>query len=155
MDAWQRRYFVLSGGELRYYKTEKAAHTSNGEALKAISLEQVVSASVNPRHPDSLVIDLGQERRVKLQAASEAERDAWVAAVLAAKRKHHAEHKSQNGSAAHHASSTGKSAAPLGTPATDEGKRARAPSDPVSPALIDAELLRTARRPAQGCCLIS
>ena len=60
---------------------------SNGESLKSIRLEQVLWATVNPRHPDAFVIDLGHERKVKLQAANEAERDAWVTAIEAAKRK--------------------------------------------------------------------
>lgn len=88
IDTWQRRYFVLSGGTLSYFKTEKAAHMSNSESLKAISLEQVLFATVNPRLPESFVIDLGQERKVKLQAASEAECAAWVSAIEAAKLKH-------------------------------------------------------------------
>ena len=88
LDAWQKRYFVLSGGELRYYKSEKTANMSNGESIKSISLEQVLCATVNPRQPEAFVIDLGHDRKVKLQAASEAERDEWVAAIEAAKSRH-------------------------------------------------------------------
>lgn len=87
MDVWQKRYFVLSAGELKYYKTEKAAHLSNAESLKAIRLEHVIAATANPRHADMFIIDLGLERKVKLQAGSEQERDAWVAAIEAAKLK--------------------------------------------------------------------
>lgn len=82
-----RRYFVLSGGELKYFKTEKAAHVSNADSLKSIRLEHVLAATVNPRHTDMFIIDLGLERKVKLQAGSEAERDSWVAAIEAAKLK--------------------------------------------------------------------
>ena len=34
--GWHARYFVLAGGELKYYKTEKQASTSDGEALKVV-----------------------------------------------------------------------------------------------------------------------
>ena len=85
VDLWQRRYFVLGGGELRYFKSEKAASLSNAESLKAIRLDQVLGAAPNPKHLDMFLIDLGQERKVKLQAANERERDAWVAAIEAAK----------------------------------------------------------------------
>lgn len=60
-----RSYFVLSGGELKYYKTEKAAHLSNADSLKAIRLEHVLAASANPRHADMFIIDLGLERKVR------------------------------------------------------------------------------------------
>jgi len=87
VDVWQRRYFVLGGGELKYYKTEKQASTSDSEALKSIAMSSVHSASANPRHADMLVIDFGGERKVKLQAADERERNAWVAALEQAKLK--------------------------------------------------------------------
>ena len=79
------RYFVLSDGEIKYYKTEKAAHLSNIDSLKSIRLEHVIAAIANPRHTDMFIIDLGLERKVKLQARGEQERDAWVAAIEAAK----------------------------------------------------------------------
>ena len=82
-----RSYFVLSGGELKYYKTEKEAHLSNADSLKAIRLEHVLAATMNPKHPDMFIIDLGMDRKVKLQAGSESERDLWVAAVEASKLK--------------------------------------------------------------------
>ena len=69
-----RRYFVLGEGELKYYKTEKLAGLSSSEPLKSIPLSQVLCATVNPRHADMFVVDLGLERKVKLQASSEAER---------------------------------------------------------------------------------
>ncbi|KAL1511342.1 hypothetical protein AB1Y20_006145 [Prymnesium parvum] len=87
MDVWQKRYFVLSGGELKYYKNEKLAGLSNSEPLKSIALSHVLCATVNPKHNDMFVIDLGLERKVKLQANSEPERDAWVAAIEEAKLK--------------------------------------------------------------------
>jgi uncharacterized membrane protein YgcG len=87
MDVWQKRYFVLSGGELKYFKTEKSAHLSNADSLKAIRVADVRSAMGNPRHADMFVIDLGLEKKVKLQASTEQERDAWVAAIEAAKLK--------------------------------------------------------------------
>ena len=68
IELWQKRYFVLGGGGLRYYKTEKAAQSSSADSLKAIRLEQVLWATPNPRHDDMFIIDLGQERKVKLQA---------------------------------------------------------------------------------------
>mmetsp|Transcript_51950 Transcript_51950/g.86159 ORF Transcript_51950/g.86159 Transcript_51950/m.86159 type:complete len:112 (+) Transcript_51950:220-555(+) len=71
VDVWQKRYFVLSSGELKYYKTEKQAALSNSEPLKSIALAHVHSAVINPRHADMFVIDLGAERKVKLQAADE------------------------------------------------------------------------------------
>jgi hypothetical protein len=82
-----RRYFVLSGGELKYFKTEKAAHVSNADSLKSIRLEHVLAATTNPKHTDMFMINLGMEQKVKLQAGSEAERDAWVKAIEAAKLK--------------------------------------------------------------------
>ena len=85
MDVWQKRYFVLSDAELKYYKTEKAAASSDAEPLKSIAMAQVLAAVVNPRHADMFVVDLGAERKVKLQAADEAERDAWVSAIEKAK----------------------------------------------------------------------
>ena len=85
MDVWQKRYFVLSDAELKYYKTEKAASSSDAEPLKSIAMAQVLAAVVNPRHADMFVVDLGAERKVKLQAADEAERDAWVNAIEKAK----------------------------------------------------------------------
>jgi len=158
VDAWQKRYFVLSGGELRYYKSEKAAHMSNGESLKSIRLEQVLWATVNPRHPDAFVIDLGHERKVKLQASNEAERDAWVTAIEAAKRKasaSQAENSTGNvmscsGSRTHlPPGGAAASARPFGTPVSDRV------SDPgvTSPTQIEAELLRSAK--PVGCCVIS
>ena len=84
-DVWQKRYFVLSDAELKYYKTEKAASSSDAEPLKSIAMAQVLAAVVNPRHADMFVVDLGAERKVKLQAADEAERDAWVNAIEKAK----------------------------------------------------------------------
>ena len=84
-DVWQKRYFVLSDAELKYYKTEKAAASSDAEPLKSIAMAQVLAAVVNPRHADMFVVDLGAERKVKLQAADEAERDAWVNAIEKAK----------------------------------------------------------------------
>ena len=190
IDAWQKRYFVLSAGELRYYKvrrpqapsllsrtgtlahhlatrarlqSEKAAHMSNGESLKAISLEQILWATVNPRHPDAFVLDLGQERKVKLQAASEGERDAWVAAIEAAKLKHvpawaGGENKGNNGRASAPSSATVTSARPFGTPLRESGVELVDARDPVAvatPGQIDVELLRTAGSKSQGCCVIS
>ena len=46
-----------------------------------IAMAQVHSAAPNPKHLDMLTIDLGAERKVKLQAASEEDRDAWVVAI--------------------------------------------------------------------------
>ena len=91
VDIWQRRYFVLDDGQLRYYKTEKAAHASSADALKSIQLASVFAAENNPRHADMFVIDLGAERKIKLQAESVRVRDAWVAAIEAAKVKAWAE----------------------------------------------------------------
>ena len=76
---------MLSDAELKYYKTEKAAASSDAEPLKSIAMAQVLAAVVNPRHADMFVVDLGAERKVKLQAADEAERDAWVNAIEKAK----------------------------------------------------------------------
>ena len=68
---------MLTDGELKYYKTEKLAFLSNSEPLKSIALSQVLCATLNPRHVDMFVVDLGLERKVKLQASSEVER--WAA----------------------------------------------------------------------------
>ena len=84
MDVWQKRYFVLIDGALRYYKSESAA-ASGAVALKSILLNQVLSATTNPRHPNMFIVDMGQERKVKLQAASETECDGWVRSLEAAK----------------------------------------------------------------------
>ena len=164
MDSWQRRYFVLSSGELRYYKTEKAAHMSNGESLKAISLDEVLWATVNPRHPDSFVIDLGKERKVKLQASGEEERDAWVAAIEAAKRKHATEKQAENratnimsSGSRQPATDAAASARPFGTPAPSgrESGAEDAAAAALSPIQIEAELLRTPAMRANGCCVVS
>ena len=170
-ERWNapRRYFVLSGGELKYYKTEKAAHMSNAESLKAIALEHVLAATANPRHVDMFIIDLGLERKVKLQAGSEQERDAWVAAIEAAKLKAWS---SQEQSAFNQVVQESKrtptngssSSAPGGRPAV-EPQTPAAPATPFAPASregsgrashvqIHAELLRTPGR-KQGCCIIS
>mmetsp|Transcript_23154 Transcript_23154/g.46335 ORF Transcript_23154/g.46335 Transcript_23154/m.46335 type:complete len:202 (-) Transcript_23154:328-933(-) len=171
MDVWQRRYFVLSGGELKYYKTEKTAHLSNADSLKSIRLEHVVAASVNPRHVDMFIIDLGLERKVKLQAGSERERDAWVSAIEAAKLKAYSAQEanaySQVVQEARNASSS--------SGATNRGaaRQPETPARPASPmsgsvrpsresreeeanntAEYHTELLRTAPR-KQGCCVIS
>ena len=87
MDLWQKRYFTLSGGELKYFKSEKAAHASHADCLKKIRLAEVLNATANPRHADMFVIDLGHDKKVKLQAGSRDERDTWVAALEAAKLK--------------------------------------------------------------------
>ena len=78
VDVWQRRYFVLADDKLQYFRTEKDAASSSEQPLKSIALAQVRSAAPNPKHRDMIIIDLGAERRVKLQAASEEDRDAWV-----------------------------------------------------------------------------
>ena len=87
LESWQKRYFVLGGGELKYFKTEKAASLSNAESLKAIPISQIFGASTNPKHSDTFMLDLGNDRKVKLQAGSEHERDQWVTAIEAAKRR--------------------------------------------------------------------
>ena len=84
VDVWQKRYFVLTGAQLKYYKDKHGAETSTSssrEPLKMIAMAQVHSAAPNPKHLDMLTIDLGAERKVKLQASSEEDRDAWVAAI--------------------------------------------------------------------------
>jgi len=166
IDAWQKRYFVLTGGSLSYYKTEKAAHLSNGESLKAISLEQVLCATVNPRTPDAFVIDLGQERKVKLQAASEAERDAWVSAIEAAKRKLLHENSPDNVMAldgratigtACSAGASAASARPYNTPARDTELVAAVGDRLATPELNDIRLLRSGGRDfgaSAGCCIV-
>jgi hypothetical protein len=87
LDSWQRRYFVLGGGELKYFKSEKAASLSNAESLKAIPISQIFGAYPNPKHTEMFLVDLGNDRKVKLQAGTERERDAWVAAIDAARRR--------------------------------------------------------------------
>ena len=140
---------------------------SNGESLKSISLDEVLWATVNPRHPDSFVIDLGKERKVKLQAASEAERDAWVSAIEAAKRKHataQAENRAANvmsagvrTSSQQPATDAAASARPFGTPAPPgrESGAEDAAASAVSPIQIEAELLRTPAMRPNGCCVVS
>ena len=84
VDVWQKRYFVLTGAQLKYYKDKNGAETSTSsrrDPLKMIAMAQVHSAAPNPKHLDMLTIDLGAERKVKLQAASEEDRDAWVVAI--------------------------------------------------------------------------
>jgi len=159
VDAWQRRYFVLSGGELRYFKTEKAAHMSNGESLKSIRLDEVLCATANPRHTDSFVVDLGRERKVKLQAGSEAERDAWVAAIEAAKGgRPSTENMASNGMAGSTArqspggATAAASAKPFGSPASarDSGNQDAAIASPTQ---IEAELLHNGTK-SVGCCVV-
>lgn len=66
---------MLSDGELKYYKSEKAAASAGpGDSLKSISLAQVHAAMPNPRHADMFIVDLGLERKIKLQAATAPER---------------------------------------------------------------------------------
>ena len=65
---------MLSGGELKYFKNEKEAHLSNSQPLKSIPLSEVLCATVNPRHADMFVVDLGGDKKVKLQATSEHDR---------------------------------------------------------------------------------
>mmetsp|Transcript_71529 Transcript_71529/g.159059 ORF Transcript_71529/g.159059 Transcript_71529/m.159059 type:complete len:198 (-) Transcript_71529:554-1147(-) len=87
LDVWQKRFFVLSAGELKYFKNEKDAFLSNSQPLKAIPLHIVLCAQVNPKHTDMFVVDLGNDKKVKLQATSERDRDNWVAALESAKMK--------------------------------------------------------------------
>ena len=71
VDVWQKRYFVLTGAQLKYYKDKQGAEqatSSSREPLKMIAMAQVHSAAPNPKHLDMLTIDLGAERKVKLQA---------------------------------------------------------------------------------------
>ena len=71
VDVWQKRYFVLTNSQLKYYKDKQGAETSTSsrrEPLKMIAMAQVHSAAANPKHQDMLTIDLGAERKVKLQA---------------------------------------------------------------------------------------
>ena len=84
VDVWQRRYFVLTGDQLKYYKDKHGADTSTSSSrqpLKTIAMADVRQAAPNPKHLDMLTVDLGAERKVKLQAAEEEDRDAWVAAI--------------------------------------------------------------------------
>jgi len=87
VDVWQKRFFVLDKADeqLKYYKTEKNAASSSEEPLKSIALVQVHCAVANPKHANMFTIDLGAERKVKLQALSEEDRDAWVAAIQSSK----------------------------------------------------------------------
>ena len=59
VDIWQKRYFVLSDHQLKYYKTEKDAASSSAEPLKMIALVNVQCAAPNPKHTDMFLIDLG------------------------------------------------------------------------------------------------
>jgi len=159
VDIWQRRFFVLSGGELKYFKTEKAAHLSNADSLKSIRLEHVLAAAVNPRHADMFIIDLGLERKVKLQAGSERERDAWVAAIEAAKLKAWAARDGE--------SAFGRSV--NSSPAASGAARQHLPARSDSPmqeiamsgrdgskreSHADVELLSTSNH-KHGCCILS
>ena len=68
VDVWQKRYFVLTGAQLKYYKDKQGAEqatSSSREPLKMIAMAQVHSAAPNPKHLDMLTIDLGAERKVK------------------------------------------------------------------------------------------
>lgn len=183
LDLWQRRYFVLSAGELSYYKTEKAAKSSSAESLKSIRLAEVRSASVNPRHADMFVLDLGHDKKVKLQAADERERDKWVAALEAAKvrawsQQAQQEHdqiaaearrlsptnvgscSSASSSGGSGGSRGGSSSKPIGSqgrasPAGSAARRSNG-SEPDSPASSQQiELLRFTPQRKQGCCVIS
>ena len=71
VDVWQKRYFVLTTAQLKYYKDKQGAETSTSsrrEPLKMIAMAQVHSAAANPKHHDMLTIDLGAECKVKLHA---------------------------------------------------------------------------------------
>ena len=71
VDVWQKRYFVLTTAQLKYYKDKQGAETSTSsrrEPLKMIAMAQVHSAAANPKHHDMLTIDLGAERKVTLHA---------------------------------------------------------------------------------------
>lgn len=149
---------MLSGGELKYYKTEKAAHMSNADSLKAIRLEHVIAANVNPRHADMFIIDLGLERKVKLQAGSEQERDAWVAAIEAAKVKAWSsqEENAYNQVVRGAGSSTSgpQVAASPAAPFGSSGSREASGRNSYNETQFQAELLRNPGQ-KQGCCLIS
>ena len=71
VDVWQKRYFVLTTAQLKYYKDKQGAETSTSsrrEPLKMIAMAQGHSAAANPKHHDMLTIDLGAERKVTLHA---------------------------------------------------------------------------------------
>ena len=152
---------MLAGGELKYFKTEKLAHMSNPEPLKSIALSEVLCTTVNPKHVDMFVIDLGVERKVKLQAASEGERDAWVKALEQAKLKawsaqeHDAfqqvadEVRRTQGA---EAGGSGKGGTPS---ASGKGGVVYTKPAPKSRAQGDELLHGGASGPKKGCCVIS
>ena len=128
-------------------------------------------AMANPKHPDMLVIDLGMERKVKLQAGSEAERDAWVIAIEAAKLRAWSRQeenaynqvvedarRGDDGSASS-AHGRGQSPAhPSSSPFAGSDVSSRqmvAQPSPASSIQFDAEALRTPHRKQPGCCVIS
>ena len=68
VDVWQKRFFVLTGAQLKYYKDKHGAETSTSssrEPLKMIAMAQVQSAAPNPKHLDMLPIDLGAAARTR------------------------------------------------------------------------------------------
>ena len=156
VDVWQRRYFVLADDKLQYFRTEKDAASSSEQPLKSIALAQVRSAAPNPKHRDMIIIDLGAERRVKLQAASEEDRDAWVAAIQRSKAEAQ-EKEAQETDTASSSSSPPGACEPSGARDIESDaarmERLVSESDPVPPMKIEArDLLSGGSEPSKKLC---
>uniref|UniRef100_A0A7S4PCT9 PH domain-containing protein n=1 Tax=Paramoeba aestuarina TaxID=180227 RepID=A0A7S4PCT9_9EUKA len=78
--SWRRRYFVLKHGVLYYYAEEKSTPTPKG----AISLKEGIQVQKDKKQKGLFSIDGGQGRLFQINAGTEEERDAWIAAILSA-----------------------------------------------------------------------
>ena len=158
VDIWQKRYFVLSDHQLKYYKTEKDAASSSAEPLKMIALVNVQCAAPNPKHTDMFLIDLGADRKVKLQAASEADRDAWVAALEQSKVEAWSKQDAQEKAGSPAQAVPSQPTAASSTPETPAAPRAEAqpatPSTGTEQEGVRSDLLAGGASKPQ-CCIIA
>ncbi|KAH8066883.1 hypothetical protein JL721_8076 [Aureococcus anophagefferens] len=75
---WKKRYFVLNGSSLVYYETHKKMDDAKGDLLLTVGCE--VSDVDEPKRQFCFEISTNNEA-LRLSATSEAERDAWKAAI--------------------------------------------------------------------------
>ena len=108
-------------------------------------------AAANPKHATMFVVDMGVERKVKLQAATERERDAWVAAIEAAKLRAWA---AQEQTAFDGVRQGGPQQGDLAGGARSEHPRADTSDDPASRSVDDIHLIPDDMAKAHCCVLL-